>query len=177
MQYRRARMAGGSYFFTVNLLDRRQTWLVDYVDVLRERVRIVKRHHPFHIDAMVIMPDHVHAIWTLPEGDADFSTRWGLIKAGFSKALPAQENVTRSRAGKGERGIWQRRFWEHVIRDDDDYARHVDNIHFNPVKHGYVTRPVDWAYSSIHRWIEQGWMPADWAAAVEMESDFGERAG
>lgn len=173
MQYRRARMAGGCYFFTVNLLDRRQRLLVDHVGVLREQVRNVKRNHLFHIDAMVIMPDHIHAIWTLPDGDADYSTRWSLIKAGFSRAIPRNEAVSLSQSNKNERGIWQRRFWEHLIRDDADYAQHVDYIHYNPVKHGYVMWPVDWPYSSIHRWIEQGRLPTGWAAG-EIVGSFGE---
>ncbi len=110
--------------------------------------------HPFVIDAMVVMPDHLHCLWTLPENDGDFSTRWGLIKAGFSRQLAATERVSISRKSKGERGVWQRRFWEHLIRDELDFERHVDYIHYNPVKHGYVTRPVDWQFSSIHRYIK-----------------------
>ena len=112
MRYRRANLPGASYFFTVNLAERKSRLLVKHVDVLRESVRRVKTAHPFVIDAMVIMPDHLHALWTLPEGDSDFSTRWGLIKSGFSRHIEATERISPSRQTKGERGIWQRRFWE-----------------------------------------------------------------
>lgn len=111
---------------------------------------------------MVVLPDHLHAIWRLPDGDADFPTRWALIKAGFSRGLPKTEAIRASRSGKRERGIWQRRYWEHQIRDDDDLARHVAYVHFNPVKHGYVGQAVDWPYSSIHRFIRAGTIPATW---------------
>ena len=130
MHYRRANEPGATYFFTVNLADRKTNLLVDAVDLLRISVRYVKADHPFTTNAMVIMPDHIHALWTLPEGDSDFSTRWCLIKAGFSRQIAPTERVSASRRAKGERGIWQRRFWEHLIRDDRDYERHVDYIHF-----------------------------------------------
>lgn len=169
MRYRRAKIKGGTYFFTVNVLERRRTLLVDHVAVLREAIREVKRRHPFHIDAMVILPDHLHALWTLPEGDADYPTRWMLIKAGFSRRIPPGEWRNKSRIAKGERGIWQRRYWEHWIRDERDYARHVDYIHYNPVKHGYVQRVADWPYSTFHRYVERGMYPSDWAGAPESE--------
>ena len=111
---------------------------------------------------MVILPDHLHAIWTLPPGDADFAKRWMLIKTAFSRALPKHENINQSRKSKRERGIWQRRYWEHLIRDELDYERHVDYIHYNPVKHGYVDKAVDWPYSSIHRFIKNGIISSDW---------------
>ncbi|MBL8527362.1 MAG: transposase [Burkholderiales bacterium] len=142
MRYRRANVAGASYFFTV-AADRRSNLLVKHVDALREALRQVKRTHPLRIDAMVL-PDHLHALWTLPSHDADFATRWMLIKAGFSRRLPATEARTPSRLAKRERGIWQRRYWEHLIRDERDFARHVDYIHFNPVKHGLVARAGEW---------------------------------
>jgi putative transposase len=113
MRYRRANTAGATYFFTVNLADRSSALLVDAVDVLRDAVRLVQRRHPFHIDAMVVLPDHLHALWTLPEGDAGFPQRWALIKAGFSRKLPKGERRSASRERKGERDIWQRRYWEH----------------------------------------------------------------
>ena len=150
MQYRRAKTAGGSYFFTVNLADRNRTLLIDHVDILRGVIRHVKAKHPFHIDAMVVLPDHLHSLWTLPVGDHDYPTRWMLIKAGFSRRMAATERRNLSRKTKGERGIWQRRYWEHQIRDENDFARHVDYIHYNPVKHGHVTDAIDWPYSSIH---------------------------
>jgi len=177
MRYRRAGVSGASYFFTVNLAERSRMLLVDHADVLRAVIREVQSRHPFQIDAMVVLPDHLHAIWTLPKNDKDFSTRWMLIKSGFSRRLPAGEQRNKSRAGKGERGVWQRRFWEHWIRDEKDYERHVDYIHYNPVKHGYVTRPVDWPHSSIHRFIARGIMSADWGdgARHETEHEYGER--
>ncbi|HEX7341212.1 MAG TPA: transposase [Rhodanobacteraceae bacterium] len=133
-----------------------------HVDTLRAVVGKVKRERPFAIDAWVVLPEHLHAVWTLPRGDADFSTRWMLIKAGFSRALPRLEEVSASRRRKGERGIWQRRFWEHQIRDERDFASHVDYVHINPVKHGYVAKAAAWPYSSIHRYIRHGVLPADW---------------
>ncbi len=165
MRYRRAEMAGGTYFFTVNLAERKRTLLVDHVALLRMVVRKVRARHPFHIDAMVILPDHLHAVWTLPEGDADYPTRWALIKAGFSRRLPKDESHSQSRVAKGERGIWQRRYWEHLIRDEGDYVRHVDYCHFNPVKHGYVKQVSDWPYSTFHRDVKRGLYPPDWAGS------------
>lgn len=136
MEYRRARMAGGTFFFTVNLANRNADTLVRYYDEFRSVVHTVKQAHPFSIVAMVVLPDHLHTIWRLPEGDADYPTRWSLIKAGFSRRIPAEERVRPARQAKRERGIWQRRYWEHQIRDDLDLARHVDYIPYNPVKHG-----------------------------------------
>jgi REP-associated tyrosine transposase len=167
MRYRRAKTSGGTYFFTVNLADRSRRLLVERIDDLRSTVRIVKRRHPFEIVAWVVLPDHLHAIWTLPRGDADFSSRWMLIKAGFSRRIEGGESIRESRRLKGERGIWQRRFWEHQIRNDDDLRRHVDYVHINPVKHGYANCAADWPYSSIHRCIRAGELAADWSAEPE----------
>lgn len=115
-------------------------------------------------------------MWTLPEGDCDFSTRWGLIKAGFSRGLAQGEVISASRVRKRERGIWQRRFWEHTIRGDDDFARHVDYIHFNPVKHGHVARAAAWPFSSFRRMVRLGVYPEDWAGGSDDDRDaFGER--
>src|SRR2546425_4298868 len=162
MRYRRANIAGATYFFTVNLADRKSKLLTEEIDVLRNVMRKIRESHPFEIIAMVVLPDHLHAIWRLPEGDADFPLRWSLIKAAFSREMPKIEVIRRSRKLKRERGIWQRRYWEHQIRDDGDLERHVAYVHFNPVKHGYVTRAVDWPYSSIHREIERGNVNEDW---------------
>lgn len=176
MRYRRANVKGGTFFFTVNLAERKLRLLVEQVDVLRKAVKTVKLKHPFYIDAFVVLPDHLHAMWTLPEGDADFATRWMLIKGNFSRGSAKNERRSNSRIKKGERGIWQRRYWEHWIRDESDYARHVDYIHFNPVKHGYVDRAVDWEYSSIHRYIAAGMVTKDWGGVRESEEDgYGER--
>jgi putative transposase len=119
--------------------------------LLRSSFRDTRARHPFTIDAIVVLPDHLHAIWTLPEGDADYATRWRQIKSAFSRALPHDEAISSSRLRKGERGVWQRRYWEHTLRDQDDFAAHVDYIHFNPVKHGHAPEPDEWPYSSIHR--------------------------
>ena len=174
VDYRRNRVPGGTYFFTVNLLDRRSCLLVEHIDWLREAVRAVKCRRPFQIDAWVVLPDHLHAVWTLPEGDADYSGRWRSIKIAFAKGLPKTERRSAVRLNKGERGIWQRRFWEHTIRDDADYAAHVDYVHVNPLKHGLVERLADWPYSSFHRAVARGVYHQDWAAAPA-EFSAGER--
>jgi putative transposase len=149
--YRRAFVPGGCFFFTVNLLERRQCLLTDQIDILREAVAPTRRHHSFAIDAFVVLPDHVHAVWTLPPEDRDFSVRWRLIKTRSARALPEQERRSDVRIARGKRGIWQRRFWEHLIRDEADYARHVECCYINSVKHGRVARVRDWSYSSFHR--------------------------
>ncbi|MCL2525393.1 MAG: transposase [Betaproteobacteria bacterium] len=175
MEYRRTWQAGGTYFFTVNLAERCRTLLTDHIDDLRDTVRAVKQAHPFDILAWIVLPDHLHAIWTLPENDGDCATRWMLIKAGFSRRIPQGEWIRASKRRKGERGIWQRRFWEHLIVDENDLQRHMDYVHFNPVKHGYAERASAWPYSSIHRYIRQGWMPLDWSAAAGDAIPVGER--
>src|SRR5690606_692570 len=149
MDYRRAYVEGGCYFFTVALEDRKSDLLVRHIEILRAAVKYVKERHPFTINAMVVLPEHLHCIWTLPEGDCDYAKRWALVEIDVSKRLPKTECISASRVKKGERGIWQRRFWEHVIRDERDYLNHIDYIHINPVKHGYVQNPSDWPYSSI----------------------------
>ena len=172
--YRRNRVPGGTYFFTVNLLQRHSCLLVEHIDALRDAVRKVRAQRPFHIDAWVVLPDHTHCVWTLPPGDADYSARWKAIKIAFAKTLPKTERLSTVRERKGERGIWQRRFWEHTIRDDRDYAAHVDYIHINPLKHGLVQRVSDWPYSSCHRFVAEGSYPNDWAGNG-MTFDAGER--
>jgi len=168
--YRRARVPGAMWFFTVGLVERKgNRLLVENVDALRSAFRVVQARHPFRMDAAVVMPDHLHCIWSLPEGDADYSTRWALIKAAFSRSLAPGERRSSSRAKRGERGIWQRRFWEHLIRNEEDYRRHVDYVHWNPVKHGYVERVVEWPYSSFHRFVRNGIYPADWGGGERIE--------
>ena len=175
-RYLRNFVPGGCYFFTVNLADRRQRLLTEHIGNLRNAFRETRARHPFTIDAIVILPDHLHAIWTLPPGDFDFATRWRLIKSAFSRGLAPGELVSESRAAKGERGIWQRRYWEHTLRDENDVARHVDYIHFNPVKHGHAPRVRDWPHSSFHRMVKLGVYPADWAGDVRGDDrNFGER--
>jgi putative transposase len=167
--YKRARIAGGCYFFTLNLAERHDNdLLVRHIADLREALRQARLDHPFSIDAIVVLPDHLHCLWQLPPGDNDFSTRWRLIKARFSRCIDHGEYVSESRWRKGERGIWQRRYWEHVIRDERDYRHHMDYIHYNPVKHGHVQSVKDWPHSSFHRWVERGAYPIEWAATPEV---------
>ena len=160
--YRRAFVPGGCWFFTVNLLERRKTLLVDHIDALRAAFEKTRRRYPFVIDAVVVLPDHIHAVWTLPPGDADFSLRWRLIKSRFAQALPKQERISDVRRARDERGIWQRRFWEHLIRDEADYARHIEYCYINPVKHAWAPRVRDWPHSSFHRDVRAGIFPEDW---------------
>jgi putative transposase len=159
--YRRLYQPGGTYFFTVNLADRRSRLLVDHVGALRGAFRYARARRPFDTVAICVLPEHLHCIWTLPEGDQDFSGRWKLVKTAFSRAVPASVDPSTGRR-EGERGIWQRRFWEHLIRDDRDLDEHVAYIHGNPVKHGHALRPDDWPYSSWHRWKREDgreWTP------------------
>ncbi len=176
MHYRRANVPGACYFFTVNLAERSQSLLVDHIDELRLAFRKTRQDHRFDIVAMVVLPDHLHTLWQLPEDDANYPMRWNLIKRRFSRALPKKERISASRQKKGERGIWQRRYWEHLIRNDGDFERHVNYIHYNPVKHGYACSPVDWPYSSIHRYVQKGIISNNWACH-EIEGDFGEICG
>lgn len=173
--YHRAWHPGGTYFFTVNLLERQNNdLLIRHIDVLRNNVRTVKESHPFKIHAWVVLPEHLHCIIELPTGDSDFATRWRLIKMGFSKALPITERRSKSRTKRGERGIWQRRFWEHLIRDDADYRAHMDYVHINPVKHGLVECVTDWPYSTFHGLVKEGIYPSDWAGGNDVELDYSE---
>ena len=173
--YRRNRVPGGTYFFTVNLLDRNSRLLVENIELLRASVRRMRVLMPFHIDAGVVLPEHMHALWTLPEGDAEFPRRWQAIKMAFSRGIRVGEKRSRSRTHRGERGIWQRRFWEHTIRDERDYATHMDYIHFNPVKHGLATSAAGWPYSSFHQVVAKGLYPVAWAKNDEGGGDYGER--
>ncbi|WP_252977293.1 MULTISPECIES: REP-associated tyrosine transposase [Pseudomonas] len=175
LDYRRSRAAGGIFFFTLNLNDRSATLLVDHIGSLKQAVREVKVRHPFDILAMVVLPDHLHALWRLPDDDGDYPLRWSLIKAGFSRQLPPLETVNLSRRLKRERGVWQRRYWEHRIRDEQDLQRHFDYIHFNPVKHGHAPRAVEWPHSSIHRYVRAGVLPVDWAGQRDEDWAVGER--
>ncbi len=173
--YRRAQVAGATYFFTANLANRSTTLLVDRINLLRSAVGYARRRHPFEIEAMVVMPEHLHAVWTLPLDDADYALRWRLIKTWFSRQVPHGERRGDSRIAKDERGIWQRRYWEHLIRDEDDLRRHIDYIHFNPVKHRHVQRAVDWPYSTLHRYVERGLLSPAWGSNDEAGNGFGER--
>ena len=166
--YIRAYIPGGTYFFTVALLDRKRRLLTDHIDALREAFRHVKRQRPYQLNAVVILPNHLHCLWTLPENDADFSTRWRLIKSHFARSIEPGEALSARRQQKQERGIWQRRFWEHAIRDQRDFDAHLDYIHYNPVKHGWASRVADWPHSSFHEFVKDGLYPLEWAASAEV---------
>jgi putative transposase len=175
--YRRARVRGGSFFFTVTLEDRTSSLLVDRIDALRLAFSSTRAELPFRIDAIVVLPNHLHCVWTLPEEDGDFSSRWQRIKGRFSRACPAGEQISASRGRKRERGIWHRRYWEHMLRDDRDFAAHVDYVHFNPVKHGHARRACDWPHSSFHRYVSDQVLPRDWGGTQETRAAIGERFG
>ena len=166
--YRRAFVAGGTWFFTVNLLQRQNNHLlIEQIELLRQVVSEVRQKYPFKIDAWVVLPEHMHCVWTLPHDDSDFSTRWRLIKSGFSRRIPREENRSAVRLRNNERGIWQRHYWEHLIRDELDFQRHLDYIHVNPVKHGWVRQVKDWPYSTFHRYVQEGVYPLDWCGVVD----------
>lgn len=178
-RFRRALTPGAHYFFTVVTLDRRPVLTMEPVRrALSEGIRAVRQRAPFRLTAIVLLPDHLHCVWALPDGDADYATRWSLIKRLTAQAvrttLPA---VTSSAAlARRELGLWQRCFWEHQIRDERDLERHLDYIHWNPVKHGLVSTPSAWPYSSFQRFVARGLYPQDWASRDERSDagDFGE---
>jgi putative transposase len=173
-RYVRAKIKGSVFFFTVVLAQRPSDLLVREIDRLRQAYLAVQQRRPFETIAIYVLPDHIHAVWALPEGDADFSTRWSMIKSGFSRGL-APKPRSASKLNKREKGIWQRRYWEHAIRDDADLERHVDYIHFNPVKHGHVARVADWPHSSFHRHVERGILATDWGGDMRViQGSFGE---
>jgi len=165
--YRRSHVPGGTYFFTLVTYRRRKWLCTDIVRAaLRETIVKIRATHPFKIDAFVLLPDHLHCVWTLPEGDMDYSIRWRLIKSDLTRncadRLPLDTHINASREKRKERHLWQRRFLEHLIRDDEDFARHCDYIHYNPVKHGFCHYPEEWPYSSFHRFVAQGIYAQGW---------------
>jgi len=164
--YRRLRIDGGIFFFTVVLADRSSCLLIEEIERLRRAYRTARERRPFETVAICTLPDHIHAVWALPELDKDFASRWSLIKSGFSRGFEARPR-SRSKVSKREKGIWQRRYWEHAIRDDADLERHINYVHFNPVKHGYVTRVADWPHNSFHRFVEGGLLAADWGGDLK----------
>jgi putative transposase len=174
-RYRRAQIGSGTFFFTVTLADRTSDLLVRHIDVLRRSYGAVQRRLPFETAAICVLPDPLHAIWARPPDDTDFAARWNRIKRGFSCVFPAAASRSQSKIAKREKAIWQRRYWEHAIRDDTDLKRHVDYIHCNPVKHGLVSRVADWPHSSFHRHVARGLLPHDWAGDLrEVTGSFGE---
>jgi putative transposase len=174
--YRRLRPPGATYFFTLALQDRGSDLLISHIHDLRAAYAATIRDMPVRCEAIVVLPDHLHAVWTLPLGDSAYSERWRKIKARFSRAVDRAHrplHLPASKVSKRECGIWQRRFWEHVIRDDADYRRHVSVCWGNPVRHGLVPRPADWPHSSIHREIGKGLVPPDWTGG-QQDGRFGE---
>ncbi len=165
MLYRRARTKGGAYFFTVITFKREKILTEpENVKILRKAFQYVMKKHAFKIDAFVLLPDHLHCIWTLPQNDHDFSTRWRLVKSYFTRKCHKRFKQTpfESRKNKKEQALWQRRFWEHLIRDEDDMVNHVEYIHYNPVKHGLVNAPKEWEFSSFHRFVREGTYQDEW---------------
>jgi putative transposase len=181
-EYRRIKKAGGTCFFTVVTQGRRPILTSPEVrQALREGIFQVQQTMPFSIEAWVLLPDHLHAIWTLPEPDDRYAARWALIKSYVTKRCENLfghgENVSISKSRRKEGGIWQRRFWDHIIRDETDFHRHLDYLHWNPVKHGCAKTPMDWPYSTIHRFVSQGLYPTNWGGGGVEDSpgdNFGE---
>jgi putative transposase len=173
MDYRRIWHKGGTYFFTVNCLHRKgNTLLVDHIQSLRDAVKHVQAKYPFKIHAWVVLPDHLHCILELPQDDADYATRWRLIKTKLSKLIDKTEYINQTRLLRKERGIWQRRYWAHLITDEQDYRVHMDYVHINPLKHGLVAQVSDWPYSTFHKHVEQKNYPKDWAGNAEFALDY-----
>ena len=169
--YCRVYQKGGTYFFTVVTHQRAPIFSdANSVSLLKECIGEVSAIHPFMVDAFVILPDHIHTIWGLPEDDYDYSVRWKKIKAMFSKKYGRyRSDLAYSLSKKGERGIWQRRFWEHLIRDQEDYDRHLDYIHYNPVKHNFAISATDWEASSFVEFVNKGAYQIDWGQNVSKE--------
>jgi len=179
--YRRAGFNGGTYFFTL-VTYRRQKILCesDVREALRKGIQSVRQKYPFFINAWVLLPDHLHCIWTLPENDTDYSRRWAMIKRFVSKGCGALlhrgDLMSQSKKRRNESTIWQRRFWEHLIRDEQDMKSHMDYIHFNPVKHKMVESVKDYPYSTFLRYCHNGIYSEDWGGGyvVENQSEYGE---
>ncbi|HEU4813325.1 MAG TPA: transposase, partial [Xanthomonadaceae bacterium] len=165
---------GATYFFTVTLRDRRASTLATHVDLLMDAFAATKQQRQFRTIAMVVLPDHLHALWRMPDDDADYPSRWRSIKSGFVRRLRKRDpGHGFDRDGRPQ--IWQARYWEHRIRDDRDLQAHVDYIHYNPVKHGHAASPGAWPYSTFGAWVRAGRLPGDWGAGVvEASGRFGE---
>lgn len=171
--FRRNRQKGGMYFFTVTLHNRKSQVLTDHIDLLKTAFSGIKKEHPFSIQSIVILPEHLHTIWELPFGD-DYSTRWRKIKRLFTRQL-LERGARIEKNNRDEYFLWQKRYWEHTIRNAKDYERHVNYIHYNPVKHGLVQRVRDWPHSSFHAYLKQGLLPEHWGGDIkELGGDFGE---
>ena len=173
MHYRRLRIEGATYFFTAVTHQRQQLFSdPQVVCLLNIAIEKIRSHHPFEIEAQVILPDHLHALWKMPGHDSNYAMRWRLIKESFTRAYvknfgaPDRTEVERAR---GEQTVWQRRFWEHLIRDERDFAAHLDYIHVNPVKHGLVSAPRDWSHPTFQTWVERGVYEPGWGSDANPE--------
>ena len=177
VNYRRNFIKGGYYFFTVNLKNRQSTLLIDAVNQLRTSFSYVHSKKPFEIIAIVILPEHLHCIWQLPENDKDYPARWKSIKSHFTRQLK-KTGIQITKNKHNEHNLWQRRYWEHTIRDENDLTRHIDYIHYNPVKHGWVKSVSDWKYSSFHKYVKKGVLPLNWGNNFENSDTikYGERS-
>ncbi len=167
--YRRWYEPGGTYFFTAVAHVRRPIFCGDMArGCLHDGIEIVRKKWPFKLVAIVLLPDHIHTVWTLPPGDARYPTRWQRLKEEFTRAYlgrgGAEVPPSLSRLLQGERGVWQRRYWEHTVSDEEDLKRCVDYVHWNPKKHGYVDNVRDWPWSSFHRYVGWGEYTLDWGA-------------
>lgn len=170
--YIRNFLDGGTFFFTVVTYMRYPIFSEgSTINLLRDCFKSVMQIHPFEIDAIAILPDHIHTIWTLPDSEADFSTRWKQIKGTFSRNYSGKKHsdISESMHKKGEKGIWQRRFWEHTVRNQEDFNKHCDYIHYNPVKHGLVASPGEWEYSSFNDFVSKGLYVSDWGKEAGKE--------
>jgi putative transposase len=173
MRYKRLKVEGASYFYTVVTHERRKIFTdPDAVILFNAAIAHIQARHPFELEAQVVLPDHIHALWQLPNNDADYSIRWRRIKETFTKSYvkvykAADANLSRRR--RGEQAIWQRRFWEHLIRDNVDFGNHLDYIHLNPVQHGLVSSPSDWPHSTIHEWTARGVYESNWGSSAKPE--------
>lgn len=172
--YRRAYERGATYFFTINLQDRRSSLLTDNVDLLTSAFKTVKNSYPFKIDALVVLPEHLHAVITLQDNQYDFSILWRYIKGEFSRSIKDSQQISQTYQARRERGIWQRRFWEHKIRNQKDYETHINYCYYNPVKHGYVLNVAEWKFSTFHRDVAKGLFPQNWASTGSFEGMYGE---
>jgi len=175
VDYRRVYIKGGTYFFTVTLKNRQSNILTIYIDALRESFAYVKKQQPFEMIAIVILPEHLHCLWRLPTGDDNYAGRWRAIKARFTHTL-IKSGVALHKNNRGEYNLWQSRYWEHTIRNESDFHHHIDYIHYNSVKHGWVKSVDDWPYSSFHQFVEKGQLAQNWGSQyVDRQQSFGER--
>ncbi len=184
--YRRAHIPGGTFFFTIKTENNAPIFAEQHnVILLGQIIRETKERWPFEVNAMVLLPDHLHAIWSLPPGDDDYPARWGWFKKEFTKRYLSQggneQHTSPSRKRYRRRGVWQRRYWEHTIEDEEDFEAHFDYVHWNPVKHKYVSCPRDWPHSSFHRWVVAGVYDIHWGcgqrvpmSVANSDRDFGE---